>query len=540
MSKFNLKSKLGFTLIELLVVIGILAVLAAIAIPSVAGLIDRANVSSDATNANEMTNAVERFTSEYELYLQDIASGKLDTSNLDSAQGRVYNVTGVTDRAGIENLEKSTSAGPDTTGKAIYRDTKYPVNAETMQAVVENYMKTSSSTFTPKQSDMHYWYSPEIGIVVVAKPNADVVTDLNSQVQSGNNAKGEELDGTTIWIDITINIIINGGVVTPDDGNQGGTGDEGNNTPSYNNPAGDIIPTGGKYYIGVTSSYYGNYSGATQILEAGSAFPETPNTGDVYVYEEYEYRYNKSLVGFPISWSTKNQNGWGVVFLNRNKSTAPEMLTEICGKEVNNLNHTFNSASITKSPQLPNNVISLDYTFASCQFLKEAPDISCYTSVTSLPNTFAMTGLTDISDLVIPSGITTMKETFSNSKITCLPDFSQAVNVTTMESTFKNCVDLIDASNNYLPQNVGILFEAFKSCENLQKAPVIPASAYYLDGLFANCTSLTGNVEINSTASKIYYTNIFEGTQQPIKVIGNVSNSYKQLFCATTDGNATY
>ena len=205
MSKFNLKSKLGFTLIELLVVIGILAVLAAIAIPSVAGLIDRANVSSDATNANEMTNAIERFTSEYELYLQDIASGRLDASNLDSAQGRVYNVTEVTDRTGIENLEKDATAGPDTTGKAIYRDTKYPVNAETMQAVVENYMKTTSSTFTPKQSDMHFWYSPEIGVVVVAKPNADIVADLNSQVQSGQNAKGEQLDNTTIWIDITIN-----------------------------------------------------------------------------------------------------------------------------------------------------------------------------------------------------------------------------------------------------------------------------------------------------------------------------------------------
>ena len=61
MMKFNIKSKLGFTLIELLVVIGILAVLAAIAIPSVAGLIDRANQSADQTNASEMTNAMERF-----------------------------------------------------------------------------------------------------------------------------------------------------------------------------------------------------------------------------------------------------------------------------------------------------------------------------------------------------------------------------------------------------------------------------------------------------------------------------------------------
>ena len=198
-----LKSKKGFTLIELLVVIGILAVLAAIAIPSVAGLIDRANVSADATNANEMTNALERFTSEYELYCQDLASGKVDTNNLDAAQGRVYNVTGVTDRAGIENLEKDATAGVDTAGKAIYRDTKYPVNAETMQAVVENYMKTSSTTFTPKQSDCNYYYSPDCGLVVCTETAESDVEDLNKLVQSGKDAKGNILGASTKWINIT-------------------------------------------------------------------------------------------------------------------------------------------------------------------------------------------------------------------------------------------------------------------------------------------------------------------------------------------------
>ena len=197
-------SKKGFTLIELLVVIGILAVLAAIAIPSIAGLIDRANVSADKTNTNEMTNAVERFTSEYELYCQDIASGALVAGNLDSAQGRVYNVLdGATTREEITEIEKPTTAGPETEGRAIYRDTKYPVNAETMQAIVENYTKTSSSTFEPKQSDMHYWYSPDCGVVVCAPSNADVMEDLNSQVVSGMDAKGNELNDFTVWIDLT-------------------------------------------------------------------------------------------------------------------------------------------------------------------------------------------------------------------------------------------------------------------------------------------------------------------------------------------------
>jgi len=210
--KLNIKSRKGFTLIELLVVIGILAVLAAIAIPSVAGLIDRANVSADKTNSNEMTNALERFASEYELYCQDIASGTLDPDNLDSAQGRVKNVIDVTTRAGIEGIEFAQNATVADDVIAIYRDTKYPMNAYTMQKVVENYTKTSSSTFEPKQSDVHYWYSPDCGVVVVAEPTK-TAAELDKYAISGMDAKGNDITSDSVnaqWIDLTLGATLSG------------------------------------------------------------------------------------------------------------------------------------------------------------------------------------------------------------------------------------------------------------------------------------------------------------------------------------------
>ena len=132
----------GFTLMELLIVIGILAVLIAIAMPILAGQIDKANRSSDNTNAVEMTNAVERFTSEYKMYSNDILSNKVDVNNLDATQGRVYNVTKATTQEDIQKLESKDGLN----GIRLDPDTKYPANEDTAKSIIDNYTKTSSST----------------------------------------------------------------------------------------------------------------------------------------------------------------------------------------------------------------------------------------------------------------------------------------------------------------------------------------------------------------------------------------------------------
>ena len=201
-------SRAGFTLVELLVVIGILAVLAAVAIPSVAGLIEKGNVSTDTQNATEMTNAVERWVGEYEMYIAEVNAGTVDDS--DPVAGRVKNTIkavdadfDATDRTVVRLFEKGADATveSETVGSIDYR-TKYPTSEAMIKSIVQNYTKIKGETFEPKQKTMSFFYAPSLGAVVFAKTESTVY-ELNAQFKNGIDAKGNALDSNTKWINLT-------------------------------------------------------------------------------------------------------------------------------------------------------------------------------------------------------------------------------------------------------------------------------------------------------------------------------------------------
>lgn len=153
------------------------------------------------------------------------------------------------------------------------------------------------------------------------------------------------------------------------------------------------IPINGKYVK----------NDGTELLE-GEYFPDIPEKGDKYFFEDYEYRYNQYYnTGSSSMWSDNElQNGWGVRVLDTTQTEYEQILTNIMGYPITNLNYTFynckqlvdastiiinegvvdltcafaNCSKLEKIAYVPSSVTIMRSTFFDCYLMKEAPVIS--------------------------------------------------------------------------------------------------------------------------------------------------------------------
>lgn len=255
------------------------------------------------------------------------------------------------------------------------------------------------------------------------------------------------------------------------------------------------VPEGGIYYVGVRYNEVGRYQGATAVYRPGDELPETVSFGDVYVYGDYEYRYQQYCNG---TWKSDVEIvGWGVRVIDNTKTSYGEMLSSINGQPITSLRGTFQHCKALEiAPTLPTDghITDMHFAFCWCENLTVAPAIP--NGVIDMSSSF-----TDCYKLVatpnIPDTVTNLWGAFS--RCTSLTTINKLPNNTTdMCLTFNKCTALVDLSEVIIPDGIYDMQRTFQDCTSLTTAPIIPSSVITLYETFKNCTSLTGTITINT------------------------------------------
>lgn len=128
------------------------------------------------------------------------------------------------------------------------------------------------------------------------------------------------------------------------------------------------------------------------VLKAGEKFP-TPSFKDQYEEGDYIYTYNnkRKIDGISVQWTPKVKN--------ISKTSYGKLISEIANCPVNSLAKTFaNCSSLTSAPEIPKNVIDLDYAFYNCSALEKATTIpeKVKHMVSTFRNCSSLTGVIDI------------------------------------------------------------------------------------------------------------------------------------------------
>ena len=173
------------------------------------------------------------------------------------------------------------------------------------------------------------------------------------------------------------------------------------------------IPDGATYYVNVTDTKTEDYSSATAVYTAGQPFPAETNNDDIYVYGDYEYKYNCYYYGYDNAWyENRPLDGWSVRVLDKTKETYGVPLSSINNKEVHGMGYAYyNCINLKKAPAIPDTITTMGGTYTDCISL---------TTVAKLPNKIKnvnklFENCTSIKIVpVIPASVEKMSKTFLN------------------------------------------------------------------------------------------------------------------------------
>ena len=504
----NMKNKIrqatkGFPLVELIVVIAIMAIMVAVLAPSLLGYVEKSRMQKDDSAMNEVSSALHLSLADQNVYDELVpfvakdnyscyCDGDLTTNiyeNQTPIKGNEYWLYNDNCRLLDETVYKpagkmrgvTITLKPNGSAEYILKDgivnkigndtTKKGANAgKVLNDCPELYNRLRSTVGDTIKVSSQTYRNSDYTIFISMGTTGGNQADKQDAIQVYGQYNGTNLSEVAPASNINSNT----------------------QAPMYNHNdellhQQNIIPEGGTYYVGVNKSLLGDYSNATQILNAGDSFPMNTQAGDVYVYGDYEYRYNYRWYSEERGWDgIHDQKGWAPRVLNATKTSYAPVLESINDLPITSLYNSFSNCFVMlTAPEIPKAVTEIGAAFDCCYELQTPPHS-------------------------VPENVINMVQTFRNcNKLAISPELNKAYKLTNMRAAFFGCRSLIQPP--VIPDSVKNMDGTFFWCDKLKSAPIIPSGVQELTSTFQFCMSLQGPITIHANPTE--YDNCLYSTQ---------------------------
>ena len=482
----------AFTLVELLVVIAIIGILFVVLISKVDFATEKSKATGVQTDFRSYQVAIETVAREnagLSVLVDNDAGGEAKYAELEKALNK--------------NLDSKLHVEIDADGK---------ISTEAKDPWKEQYL---GAYLAPDEDGT----VKDRGAIVMFSAGKDNKLGMEAVIQDGNIVFGY-LDGKLLESkdDYAIGVIYT---------YKNGYGEVNLCTIGFtNNPTIQVTPGSSSYpdngrlehndaVIPLNASYYD--ASEDVMLTEGDPFPANPDTGDIYLFGDYEYRYNYVYVIIPgddplnefqtYGWIPNTTAasivdyemsvGWGVAVRDRSKTEYNPILNNINKSPVVHLVGTFANCQNLESISLviPENTVHLVLTFACCYNLKTV-DMIIPNGVISMESAFSgckSLNLSSQSSLRLPNSLIYANNAFFQCQsLTVAPDMSNCFNLKSAHRMFGFCEKLTSAPNLTNCSNVEDIGAMFLKCSQLKVAPQIShmTNLMSMSKAFCYCTSL--------------------------------------------------